>query len=67
MFMMSSKKTGEIISWQRSKLPAHCIFQHLVSYEAVVSMAQPKPQNFARDTRFIPERLVKLHHIFIFL
>ena len=67
MFLMSSKKTGEIISWQRSKLLAHCIFQHLVSYEAVVSMAQAKPQNFARETRFIPELLVKLNHMFIFL
>ena len=66
MFLMSGKKTGEVISWQWSESPAHCVSQYLISYGAVVSTAQAKPQKFARETQFIPELLVKLNHVFIF-
>lgn len=48
MYSIKTCEKGEIISWQPSKLLARCVFQYLVSYEIVVSMAQAKPQNFAR-------------------
>lgn len=31
MYSIKTCEKGEIISWQPSKLPAHCLFQYLVS------------------------------------